>query len=324
MQKVTVVIPNYNGIKYIAACLDSLYGLKEQDLFRVLVVDNGSVDGSPDVIRTRYPQVKLIPLSENTGFCHAVNVGIEKARTPYVILLNNDTVVLPGFVESLVTAIEKNEKIFSVSSCMLQWDDHSLVDDAGDRYCVLGWAYARGKGSPAVEYDKPVKVFAACGGASIYRKAVFDEIGMFDEQHFAYLEDVDVGYRARIFGYDNYYSPSAKVLHAGSATSGSRYNEFKTRHASANSVYLIGKNMPALQLIWNLPPLLLGFAVKTVFFAWKKMGKMYVSGLINGLKKSFSKEGKKHKIPFRWEHLPNYFKIQGLLYLDTFRLPGKK
>lgn len=324
MQKVTVVIPNYNGIKYIAACLDSLYGLKEQDLFRVLVVDNGSADGSPDVIRTRYPQVELIALSENTGFCHAVNVGIEKAGTPYVILLNNDTVVLPGFVESLVTAIEKNEKIFSVSSCMLQWDDRSLIDDAGDRYCVLGWAYARGKGYSAVAYDKPVKVFAACGGASIYRKAVFDEIGMFDEQHFAYLEDVDVGYRARIFGYDNYYTPAAKVLHAGSATSGSRYNEFKTRHASANSVYLIGKNMPTLQLVWNLPPLLLGFAVKTVFFARKKMGKMYVSGLFNGLKKLFSEEGKKQKIPFRWKHLPNYFKIQGLLYLDTFRLPGKK
>ena len=104
MQKVTVVIPNYNGIKYIAACLDSLYRLKEQDLFCVLVVDNGSADSSPDVIRTRYPQVKLIPLSENTGFCHAVNVGIEKARTPYVILLNNDTVVLPGFVESFERA----------------------------------------------------------------------------------------------------------------------------------------------------------------------------------------------------------------------------
>ncbi len=324
MVKATVVIPNYNGIKYIEACLDSLYQLQEQELFTVLVVDNGSKDGSPEIIRKKYPQVRLVALSENTGFCHAVNVGIEGADTPYVILLNNDTVVLKGFVKALVEAIEPKETLFAASAMMLQWQDHARIDDAGDQYCVLGWAYARGKGKMASEYEKPAGIFAACGGASIFRKSILEKIGYFDENHFAYLEDIDICYRAAIYGYHCSYAPEAKVLHAGSATSGSRYNEFKTRQASANSVYLVGKNMPLLQLIWNLPFLLLGFLVKTIFFCRKGMGLLYLKGLVNGLRKLVSPEGRKHKVPFKWQNLGHYLAIQGRLYRNTIGLFMKK
>lgn len=320
MVKATVVIPNYNGIKYIEECLNSLYRLQEQELFTVLIVDNGSKDGSLELIQEKYPGVRLIALPENTGFCHAVNVGIAGADTPYVILLNNDTVVLEGFVKALVDAIEQDKKLFAVSAMMLQWQDHRLIDDAGDQYCVLGWAYSRGKGRPAAEYEAPAKIFAACGGASIYRKSILDEIGCFDENHFAYLEDIDICYRAAIYGYGCRYTPYAKVLHAGSATSGSRYNEFKTRLASANSVYLVGKNMPILQLIWNLPFLLPGFMVKTIFFCRKGMGRLYVKGLANGLRRLASPEGRKHKVPFKWRNFGHYVAIQGRLYKNTIGL----
>lgn len=324
MIKATVVIPNYNGMKYIGDCLDSLYQLREQELFTVLVVDNGSKDGSLEVVKEKYPQVKVVELTENTGFCHAVNVGIEAAGTPYVILLNNDTVVLEGFVKGLVDAIEQDDKIFAASAMMLQWQDHDLIDDAGDQYCALGWAYARGKGKPASGYQKPAKIFAACGGASIYRKKILDQIRYFDENHFAYLEDIDICYRAAIYGYHCVYTPTARVLHAGSATSGSRYNEFKTRLASANSVYLIGKNMPLLQLIWNLPFLLLGFIIKTLFFARKGMGFLYLKGLANGLHKLISPEGRAHKVPHHWRNLPHYLSIQAKLYKNTIGLFTKK
>ena len=324
MIKVTVVIPNYNGLKYIEDCLDSLYRLTEQDLFHVLVVDNGSKDGSLKVVKEKYPRVKLVELSENTGFCHGVNVGIEEAKTPYVILLNNDTIVLEGFVKGLVDAIEQDDKIFAASAMMLQWQNHDLIDDAGDQYCVLGWAYARGKGKPASDYQKQAKIFAACGGASIYRKSILETNGYFDENHFAYLEDIDICYRAAIYGYHCVYAPDAKVLHAGSATSGSRYNEFKTRLASANSVYLIGKNMPLLQLIWNLPFLLLGFFVKTLFFFKKGMGLLYLKGLVNGVRKLTSQEGRNHKVSFQWRNLPHYLSIQAKLYKNTINLFMKK
>ncbi len=317
-KKVTVVIPNYNGIKYIRGCMDSLLAQKDSS-FDILVIDNASKDGSLEILQKEYPRAQVIALTENTGFCHAVNLGIRKSTTPYVLLLNNDTVVKPGFVSSLTEAIEQSEDIFSVSSLMLSMQDEDLVDDAGDGYCVLGWAYARGKGRPAKDFSCRTEVFAACGGAAIYRRRVFDEIGYFDENHFAYLEDIDIGYRARIYGYRNFYEPKAKVIHAGSATSGSRYNEFKTRLSSANNAYMIGKNMPFLQLLVNMPFLLAGFLVKACFFGRKKMGMLYIKGYISGIARCFTKEGRKHKVAFRLKHFLNYLKIEISLIFGIFR-----
>lgn len=323
MSEITVVIPNYNGMKYLAECMTSL--CREQQNapgYEVLIIDNASVDGSVEYLQKEWcgEGVRLISLPENTGFCHAVNLGIREAKTPYVILLNNDTKAEAGFVRGLYDAIRENEKIFSVSAKMLMWDRPELIDDAGDHYCVLGWAYSRGKGRPAADYDKSVPVFSACGGAAIYRRSVFEEIGYFDEEHFAYLEDLDIGYRARIYGYENRYEPKAAVLHYGSASTGSRYNPRKTLLASANSIYVIGKNMPLLQCILNLPFFLLGFGIKFLFFCKKRMGKLYLKGLAAGLKRSVGTTGRQHKVPFQWHHLGNYVKIQWQLYFNVFRI----
>lgn len=317
MSEITVVIPNYNGMKYLAECMTSL--CREQQNapgYEVLIIDNASVDGSVEYLQKEWcgEGVRLISLPENTGFCHAVNLGIREAKTPYVILLNNDTKAEAGFVRGLYDAIRENEKIFSVSAKMLMWDRPELIDDAGDRYCVLGWAYSRGKGRPAADYDKSVPVFSACGGAAIYRRSVFEEIGYFDEEHFAYLEDTDIGYRARIYGYENWYAPKAVVYHVGSGTSGSRYNQFKTRYSSRNNVYLIYKNMPLFQIILNLPFLLAGFLIKFLFFAAKGMGKEYLAGIKNGF--SISRKG--HKVPFSMKHLSNYARIQLELWKNIF------
>ena len=323
MSEITVVIPNYNGMKYLPGCMTSLCERQEDaPEYEVLIIDNASVDGSVEYLQKEWcgEGVRLISLPENTGFCHAVNLGIREAKTPYVILLNNDTKAEAGFVRGLYDAIRENEKIFSVSAKMLMWDRPELIDDAGDRYCVLGWAYSRGKGRPAADYDKSVPVFSACGGAAIYRRSVFEEIGYFDEEHFAYLEDLDIGYRARIYGYENRYEPKAAVLHYGSASTGSRYNPRKTLLASANSIYVIGKNMPLLQCILNLPFFWLGFGIKFLFFCKKRMGKLYLKGLAAGLKRSVGTTGRQHKVPFRWHHLGNYVKIQWQLYFNVFRI----
>ncbi len=324
MGKATVVIPNYNGMKFIKECLESLLA---QDIppseYCVIVVDNGSTDGSRQLIEDTFPGVSLIALPVNTGFCHAVNVGIRAAKTPYVILLNNDTKVHPHFVGALCDALDARKEAFSVSASMRMWDTPELLDDAGDRYCALGWAYARGKGRPAACYDSPAEIFSACGGAAIYRKSVLEEIGLFDESHFAYLEDLDIGWRARIHGYRSYYEPGAEVVHFGSASSGSRYNEWKTKLAASNSVYVIAKNMPLLQWLWNLPFLLLGFLVKFLFFCKKRMGILYLKGLWEGIKKSCSREGRARKVPFRRKLLRNYLAIQIQLYGNLPRLLKK-
>lgn len=323
-EKITVVIPNYNGIKFLPECLDVLYRQDEDTpRYRVLVVDNGSSDGSCELIRERFPQTALIELPENTGFCHAVNVGIRASETPYVILLNNDTKVKPGFVKNLFLSMEQKKDAFAVSAKMLMWDREDLVDDAGDRYCVLGWAYSRGKGKPAAHYDRPCRVFSACGGAAIYRRSVLEEIGLFDERHFAYLEDLDIGYRAQIYGYHSYYEPSAEVCHYGSASSGSSYNQWKTGMAAANSVYVIAKNMPIMQQIWNFPFLAIGFLLKFLFFVKKGLGICYLRGLLKGFRRSFSKEGRARKVRFAAGRLGRYLAIQWQLYVNTLKFLKK-
>ena len=317
--KSTIVIPNYNGMKYIQKCLESV---EKNVTCEIIIVDNASTDGSREWITSHFPHIKLICNEQNEGFCKAVNQGILEATTEYVILLNNDTEVDVHFVEELERVLDNNPGLFSASAKMIALHEQDKMDDAGDFYCALGWAFARGKGKHPSCYEKNYPVFASCGGAAIYRREVFDEIGLFDENHFAYLEDMDIGYRAKIYGYQNMFAADAIVYHAGSATSGSRYNAFKTRLASRNSVYLVHKNMPLLQLFINLPLLLLGYLVKTLFFIKKGMGKEYVTGVMNGWKLAFSKEGRAHKVPFTRKHCGNYFKIQLELWINIFRLAG--
>ena len=263
--KVTIVIPNYNGKHFMEPCLSSLSKQTYKN-FHILVVDNASSDGSIEYMEENYPDIELIKLQKNYGFSKAVNIGIQHSRTPYVILLNNDTTVDTRYVEEMVKAIEKSPKIFSVSSKMIQMYHPELIDSAGDLYTLLGWGVCRGCGRPVSNYTKYDEIFTACAGAAIYRRSVFDEIGYFDENHFAYLEDIDIGYRARIYGYYNMYCPTALVYHVGSGTSGSKYNSFKVKLAARNNLYRNYKNMPALQLILNFIPLAIGYFVKYLFF----------------------------------------------------------
>lgn len=321
--KTTIIIPNYNGIEYLDACLTSLSKCEPKD-FHIIVVDNGSTDGSAELIKEKFPEIEGVFLTENTGFAPAVNRGLEKTETPYALLLNNDILVEPDFVAQMEKALEKHENCFSVSAKMLQMHAPELLDGAGDLYCALGWAFALGKGKAAKDhYTKPAKIFSSCGGAVIYHMDILKKIGFFDENHFAYLEDVDLGYRAKIYGYDNWYEPTAVVYHAGSAFSGSRYNEFKTKLASRNSIYIILKNMPLLQIIINLPFLLLGFLTKIAFFIKKGHGHTYCKGLLNGFKLYFSEAGHAHRIPFKMKHIWNYIKIEfELLYNIIRRITG--
>ena len=214
--KVSVVIPNYNGHDYLSDCVASLM---KQDVrrFEIIIVDDASTDNSMQEIMEQYPaegawpELKYIRHFQNRGFCASVNDGIAAARAEYVILLNNDTVADTGFVKSLWNAVWRSEDIFSVSSRMISLKDKDVLDDCGDLYCALGWAFAPAKDKGTSKYRKRAEVFAACGGASIYRKSILPELGGFDEAHFAYLEDMDLGYRAKLKGYRNMYEPSAIV-----------------------------------------------------------------------------------------------------------------
>ena len=318
MSKVTIIIPNYNGIKFMKDCIESLR-IQTYKNFEILVVDNGSKDESVDYLRDLESyesnlNIKAIYLDENLGFAGGVNVGLAACDSKYVILLNNDTEVFPDYVEMLVNAIEKSDRIFAVNPLMINAHDKELVDDAGDGYSLLGWGYQIGVGEKVADFTKRRAVFSACAGASIYRKSILDEIGYFDEMHFAYLEDMDLSFRARLRGYIIGFEPRAKVYHLGSATSGSKYNSFKVRLAARNNIYLIYKNMTNLQIAFNFFPLLLGTLIKTAFF----FKKGFLTDYISGLKEGFKNLGECERVDFSEIKKTDILALEGEIIAGTF------
>lgn len=313
MSKVTVVVPNYNGQGYIDKCLLHLCK-QEYDDFKVIVVDNGSQDDSYNNVY-KYSDdldIELVKLDSNYGFSKAVNEGIIRADSEYVILLNNDAYAGKNFIQELVKKMDSDNKIFSAQALMLQYSDHNHVDSAGDYFSALGWGFSKGKDGNASKYTKDKMIFSSCAGAAIYRMSILDEIGLFDEKFFAYLEDMDMGYRARLAGYYNVLAAKARVLHVGSGSSGSRHNEFKVRLSSRNSLLVMYKNFTIGQWIINFPLVIMGILVKILFFARKKLAKAYIKGIVSAF---FTfKNVKRTKIANKC----NVVKLQRELYANVF------
>ncbi len=315
--KATVVIPNLNGAGWLKDSIESIWAQTMQDL-ELIVVDNGSTDESLAIAQSYQgrPGYTLIQNDTNTGFSHAVNQGIRAAKGEYVALFNNDAFAEPDWLENLIAAAEQDKRIFAVSSLMIRHFERELADDAGDYVTLLGFACKRGDGMKASRYQKPGRVFSACGGAALYRKSILDEIGLFDETFFAYYEDVDISWRANSLGYKNVYCPTARCYHICGATTGAvRYNPFKSIQSGRNSILLPYKNMPILMLLLNLPFLVFGYLLKAAMFRLRGFGPAYGQGFKEALKTM----GKIQKPRFRLKNLPCYVLIQLWLVLGLFQ-----
>ncbi|MDI6644789.1 MAG: glycosyltransferase family 2 protein [Methanobacteriaceae archaeon] len=312
--KINIIIPNYNGKTFLKECLDSI---KTQNYpnYDITIIDNASEDGSVEFIKKNYPEINLIKKNTNIGFAAAVNLGINNSSADYILILNNDTQLDVKCILNLYKCIKNENSIFAVTSKMIQYHDHSKMDDAGDEYSLMGWTKRVGYGKSPDKYNKKRETFSACAGASLYRKTILDKIGYFDENFFAYLEDVDISYRARIYGYKCIYCPEAIVYHVGSASSGSRYNEFKIRLATRNNVYIAYKNMPWPQLIFNFIFILIGFFIKYIFFIRKGYGHIY----IKSLKEGFNTLNRINKVEYENVNLYNYLKIEWLLIKNALK-----
>ena len=309
---VSVVIPNYNGKHFLEKCLDSIKNQTYKDI-EVIVIDNASVDASLELLESKYPWVKTIKMSTNTGFSGAVNKGIEISKGEFLFLLNNDTEIDEKCVEKLVDSIKKDTNIFSVNSKMIQYNNRELLDDAGDEYNIFGWAFKRGFNQSTKTNKVSRRVFTCCAGAAIYRKEILDKIGYFDELFFAYLEDVDIGFRANCYGYTNYFCPEAIVYHIISGTTGNKKTEFKTKLSARNNVYLLYKNLPTLLIIINLPFLIIGALIKSLFFSKHKLGATYIKETINAVKDL----KKLKKVDYQYNNLKNYIWIQYKLIVNV-------
>ena len=314
--KVSVVTPNYNGERFLKNFFESLNNDSEF-IGEVIIVDNGSSDNSREYIRNNtfnFPVI-LIENSKNMGFAPAVNQAISRAKFEYVFSLNNDTEVKKGSIKQMVDLISSSPDIFSVQAKMLQYDNKELIDDVGDEYNLLGWTKKTGENHKSDEYLQVKEIFSSCAGAALYRKSVLEELGMFDDNFFAYMEDVDLAIRSKIYGYRNLLCPQAIVYHICSATSGSRYNEFKVKLAARNNVWVVYKNIPIPFKITNFIFLFLGFSLKYLFFVKKGFGSIYLAGIKEGL----STRDKITKTKFKSENIKNYLKIEYRLIINTFK-----
>jgi GT2 family glycosyltransferase len=262
--KIAVIIPNYNGENFIGACLDSLLE-QTRPADEVIVVDNGSVDSSFDVCTKHGLSPVLVKLDHNLGFSKAVNSGIEKTDADIIALLNNDTVADPDWIANGLSTFEKYPMVSMIASLMLRLDDRMTVDSAGDLYPVDARPIPRGSGSNKNEHTERMEVLTPCAGAAFYKKDVFSDTGGFEDSFFAYLEDVDLGLRARALGHICQFVPDAIVYHAGAGTDlGDIHSEKnvdsseRVRLIARNRVRVISRNWPLPRILKWGPFILFG------------------------------------------------------------------
>lgn len=238
---ISVVIPNWNGSKLLPTCLNALRQQTFHD-FEIIVVDDGSTDGSRGLLARDYPNVRVISLETNRGFAPAVNEGIRAARGEVIALLNNDTQADAHWLEEIARALEHNPHAGMVACKLRLFDRRDHLHSAGDFYRVDGIPGNRGVWEKdGGQYDDARGIFGGCGAAVAYRRAMLDEIGMFDEELGSYCEDVDLNWRARLAGYAVAYAPRAIVYHHISATGGGPLASFFN---GRNFVWVLAKNYP--------------------------------------------------------------------------------
>lgn len=252
--RVSVIIPHWNGIQHLEDCLRALRR-QTFESHEIILVDNGSSDGSQEYVRRVFPEVRLIELGENRGFTGACNAGYAAARGEFIILLNNDTEADPRWIETIVETFDRHPLAGSVASKMLLFDQRDHFHTAGDFYRVNGLPGNRGVWQPdRGQYDREEPVFGACGGAAAYRSAMVEGTGFLDDSFFFSCEDVDLAWRAHLAGWEVRYAPGAIVYHKLKASGGS--GVIGSYYDGRNSLYVIWKNYPASLLRRYWPAIL--------------------------------------------------------------------
>ncbi len=261
---VAIIIVTWNGLDYLRECLPAVMA-QDYPGFEVMVVDNGSSDGTMAWIGEYYPEVHFLRNHTNLGFALANNQGIRNTDSDYVVTLNNDAMPDVGWLQALVDAAEMvSDDVGMVASQIRFYDRPDILDSVGIEVDVLGTAWNRRLGKPAA--DEPTdcqEVFGPSAAAALYRRSMLKEIGLFDEHYFAYYEDVELAWRARRAGWRCVYAPRAHVLHVHSAT-GARISGFKAYYLGRNKWLTLFKHYPFKRL-WIWIPALVLFDILSMF-----------------------------------------------------------
>ena len=248
---VSIVIVTWNGRQHLEACLRAV-AAQEGVRAETILVDNASTDGTAEYVRAEFPWVRLVVLPDNRGFTGGNNAGAREARGRYIAFLNNDTQADPSWLRTLIAGLDEPSGIALVTSRIVYMHNPAIVDSAGDGLLRWGGAFKRHHGQAVGGVLQSAEVFGMCGAACLMPRALFEELGGFDDDFFASHEDVDLSYRARLRGYRCRYVADAVVRHAGSATIG-RASEFAVFHGQRNLEWMYLKNTPARLLVLTLP-----------------------------------------------------------------------
>lgn len=249
----SVIVPNFNGERYLPVVLDALRAQRFTD-FEVIVVDDASSDASVALLEDHYPDVRLVANRRNLGFVHSCNTGAAIARGRMIVLLNSDTEPEPTWLEELVSVFVANPRAATVASKLLLFDRRDTLHTTGDMLGIDGIPRNRGVWErDHGQYDTAADVFSGCGGATAYRREVWEALGGFDEEFWMYLEDVDFGFRARLAGWEAVFAPRARVYHHLSASGGDLLASY---YVGRNTIWMIAKNMPRSLLVRNAPAIL--------------------------------------------------------------------
>lgn len=239
----SVIIPTYNGVGYLPDCLDSL---KAQTLKpdEVILVDDDSTDATATLIKKSYPEIRYLRLESNQGFASAVNAGIRESKGTYIALLNNDTCARPEWLNELKRTLDDELAVGFCSSKMLFANRPDVINSIGIGFSPAGLAVDIGYGQKdGGRFSRPRPVFGACAGAAMYRRSLFDDIGLFDEDLFMWYEDADLSFRAQLAGYSCVYVPTAVIYHVGGGTE-SAESELHQHYCSRNQILVMVKNLP--------------------------------------------------------------------------------
>ena len=259
---ISILIVSYNSVTTLPRCLAGLSRQTFKD-FEIILLDNGSADGSTDTLETSWAQLNLRieRLPTNHGFAVANNIGSRLAHGKWLALLNADAFPEPDWLEQLLRAADHNPEFTFFASRQIQANTPELLDGTGDSYHVSGLAWRQNYNRPASKYGiQSCEVFSVCAAAALYSRDDFIKVGGFDEDYFSYFEDVDLSFRLRLSGKKCLYIPEAVVQHVGSASTGKR-SDYSVYYGYRNLIWTFIKNMPA-PLFWLFLPLHIG----TLFF----------------------------------------------------------
>jgi GT2 family glycosyltransferase len=277
----SVIIPNWNGKKFLAECIDSLKGQTFHD-FETILVDNGSTDGSAEFAEKRFGEfIRVLRNKENLGFAGGNNIGIREARGEYIVLLNNDTWAEPAWLEELVKATYLNRPIGMWASKVYSYYKRNQIEAVGELIYWDGLNRSRGQYEcEEGQYERMEETFFPPGCGGMYRKVIFEEIGLFDEDFFAYGDDAEIGIRARLAGWRCVFVPKAVLYHKNSGSTG-QYSPFKAFHVERNRFWITLKYFP-------LPLLFLSIFFTFYRFALQAYGALTHRGAAGKFTKSYS------------------------------------